>query len=347
MFQKKYLVANIIGVIILGIALPCDIYAKDDQSVWPRKNIVIRIPHEVVASQPKHQGMLLFKKLVEEAHPGKVKVNVYPAGQLMTDDKALDGCRTGAVEMAFPTAARFCKYDTRVTIVGLPYLLPNYEAKIALQDSELGTLIKKICEDKGFHVFGLSMYGLIGAATKDRIALTPSDYVGKRTRVFDTTCQIPSIEVLGGSAITMAASEYATALQQGVIDMIVTTASGWYGTLRSVSNHLAINGMFGGAYILVCSKNWYDSLPKELQQTLDQAGKTATEFVTSEQIKADERLYKEFGTTDPNKPGIFMQTPEQDTELMKATEKVYTNLIPVFGEDLIKAALEYRSKYRK
>jgi len=344
MFKKK---TNILFVLLLiaGIALPSAAYAKKEKGEWPSTKIVIRIPHEVVSSQPKHKGLLLFKKQVEAAFPGKVNVRVFPSGQLMSDSKALDGCRTGAVEMAFPITCRFAKYDKRITILGMPYLFPSTEARMAVVDSELGRLVKKIAEDDGFHVLGMAIHGITGPAAKERI-LTSADYVGKKTRIFDTTCQAAAIEKLGGSCVTMAASEYAAAIQQGVVDAVITSESGWYGTLKSIAPYLTISHMFGGHYVFVCGQDWYDSMPKELQDVMDKAGRAATDYVSKTQIEADEELFREFGTTDPNKKGIYVQSPEEYAELMEKTESCYKEMIPIYGKELIDAALDYRAKYK-
>ncbi|HCF0779762.1 TPA: C4-dicarboxylate ABC transporter, partial [Pseudomonas aeruginosa] len=52
--------------------------------------IVIKFSHVVAEHTPKGQGALLFKKLVEERLPGKVKVEVYPNSSLFGDGKEME-----------------------------------------------------------------------------------------------------------------------------------------------------------------------------------------------------------------------------------------------------------------
>ena len=61
--------------------------------------VIIKFSHVVAEQTPKGQGALLFKKLVEERLPGKVKVEVYPNSSLFGDGKEMEALLLGDVQM--------------------------------------------------------------------------------------------------------------------------------------------------------------------------------------------------------------------------------------------------------
>ena len=72
--------------------------------------IVIKFSHVVAEHTPKGQGALLFKKLVEERLPGKVKVEVYPNSSLFGDGKEMEALLLGDVQIIAPSLAKFEQY---------------------------------------------------------------------------------------------------------------------------------------------------------------------------------------------------------------------------------------------
>ena len=61
--------------------------------------IVIKFPHVVAPGTPKGQTAARFEELVEARFPGRVDVEVYPSGQLITDDDSLEALAFGEIQM--------------------------------------------------------------------------------------------------------------------------------------------------------------------------------------------------------------------------------------------------------
>jgi C4-dicarboxylate-binding protein DctP len=68
-------------------ALACALALGTMSTVMAADPVIIKFSHVVAEQTPKGQGALLFKKLVEERLPGKVKVEVYPNSSLFGDGK--------------------------------------------------------------------------------------------------------------------------------------------------------------------------------------------------------------------------------------------------------------------
>jgi len=65
--------------------------------------VIIKFSHVVAEQTPKGQGALMFKKLVEERLPGKVKVEVYPNSSLFGDGKEMESVLLVDVQMIAPS----------------------------------------------------------------------------------------------------------------------------------------------------------------------------------------------------------------------------------------------------
>jgi len=94
-------------LIITGLLVACGGSGSDIET----DVIIIKFPHVTAPGTPKGMAADRFKRLAEERLPGRVRVEVYPSGQLMNDDDAIDGLAFGEVQML---ATALSKYD-RIT----------------------------------------------------------------------------------------------------------------------------------------------------------------------------------------------------------------------------------------
>lgn len=69
--------------------------------------IVIKFSHVVAPDTPKGQTAERFKQLAEKYTDGRVKVEVYPNGQLYKDKEELESLQLGSVQMLAPSLAKF------------------------------------------------------------------------------------------------------------------------------------------------------------------------------------------------------------------------------------------------
>src|SRR5574344_2067978 len=103
---------------------------------------------------------------------------------------------------------------------------------------------------------------------------------------------------------------------------------------------LSSHGYLG--YLVVMNQQFWDKLPKDLQEKVSQAMKEATEFerkATAEddaKIMADLKKY----AAESKKLEIFELNDAQKAEWRKVMEGIYPQFYDVIGEDLIKKAID-------
>src|SRR5690348_16650746 len=69
--------------------------------------MIIKFSHTDAPDTPKGLGAQRFKELAEQRTHGRVKVEVYPNGQLYKDEDEIDALQLGPVQMLAPSVAKF------------------------------------------------------------------------------------------------------------------------------------------------------------------------------------------------------------------------------------------------
>jgi len=77
-------------------------------------------------SHPTMKAMKeVFAKQVEEGSKGKIKVELYPNGQLGGDRELSEGVQMGTIQMAIPSSSALAGFDKRIQALDLPYLFTS------------------------------------------------------------------------------------------------------------------------------------------------------------------------------------------------------------------------------
>jgi len=92
----KWFFCLFVGSLFLcGLAIPSG-YTQDAGI----KAMSMRIAHGAPPSDPRHLGALEIKKYLEAESKGKIKVDVFPAGQLGEDRDLIEAAQGGGVQIA-------------------------------------------------------------------------------------------------------------------------------------------------------------------------------------------------------------------------------------------------------
>ena len=118
--------------------------------------IVIKFPHVVAPGTPKGQTAARFEELVEARFPGRVDVEVYPSGQLITDDDSLEALAFGEIQMIAISLSKFDRLTRAFQVFDLPFLFSDIEAVERFQESSEGRTLLNALVDSGF--FGLAFW---------------------------------------------------------------------------------------------------------------------------------------------------------------------------------------------
>jgi len=179
--------------------------------------IVMKIGTATV-NDAQHEWMKMYKERVEKASNGKIKVDIYPASQLGSIPRMIEGLQLGTVEGFVSPTDFFVGVDPRFAVYGIPAMFNDRaQAITALQDSGVRQALMSLGESRS--IKGLSAFVL---GTPAYLARKPirvlQDFKGQKLRINASEVERASVQALGAAATPMPLSEVIPALQTGVID---------------------------------------------------------------------------------------------------------------------------------
>jgi TRAP-type transport system periplasmic protein len=211
-----------------------------------------------------------YAAMLEKDSGGRIKVQIFPASQLGTIPRQIEGTQFGSIQCVQIPPEFMVGLDPRFQVLAAPGLVDSdTEGQRLAADPEVRKLMLGLGADKGLH--GLSVWY---AAPNVLISRTPlrdlADLKGKKVRVFASSFQTVAFERLGITPVAMSLGDVLPALQQGAIDGAIT------GIGPMVKFHMVDAAKYvteinqPGIFIIEeVNQKWYESLPEELQHLVD------------------------------------------------------------------------------
>jgi tripartite ATP-independent transporter DctP family solute receptor len=178
---------------------------------------VLKFSHTDQPGGARNAAALLFAKSVENYTQGRYKVQVFPAGQLANDPKAIEQLQLGGIDFTVSSTGSYATHLPTLNLTMLPYLVESYEQGWKLYDESkwLQTQFAKAPE-KGFRFLATWEAGFRNMTTKDALA-SPSDARGKKLRTFPNEMMRWTLESIGFNVQIMPLPEVYLAIQQGTV----------------------------------------------------------------------------------------------------------------------------------
>jgi TRAP-type transport system periplasmic protein len=319
------------GVSVLAIALALTFGAAQAQD----KTYVMKVTLPTINDAP-HQFAKDFAALVEKDSGGRIKGEVYPASQLGSIPRQIEGTQFGAIQVATVPPEFFVGVDERFEVMAAPGLAESIEhgQRIAA-DPQVLKLMLKLGAEKGLHGAGLMM-----AQPTCIISKTPlrhlADFKGKKLRIFASQFQSVAFDRLGVTPVAMTLGDVLPALQKGAIDGAIAGIGPFvhlhFGDAAKYITETNSPAIF---IILEVSQKWYDSLPKDLQEIVDRDGAAVSKSI--EPVAT--RMYQEQRKAWTDAGGELISLPREEQASMMAS-------LSSVGDDVSKPKPALREAYQ-
>ncbi|HKS13037.1 MAG TPA: TRAP transporter substrate-binding protein DctP [Pseudomonas sp.] len=267
-----------------------------------------------------------FAKKVDQRTDGEIDVKVFPSSQLYNDQDALAALGTGAVQMVWPVSVRIETIDPRLGAINLPFTLTDQLMTDQCYAKGLTQLMSSYIEPRNLKILGLLRAADLFFVFADRDVQKLEDVKGAKVRVIGGRVFLDTIRSLGASPVSMPASEMSSALGQGAIDGVFTSAAGW-------SEMIGKTGKFGWyvpnfsltTYAVVVDKMWFDALPQAQQEAITTSmdeivAKQWKEVVVEDQKLIDKMTGQglQFHTATPEEIGRWEKISESNKQTFSA-----------------------------
>lgn len=195
------------------LVLVCSWACVSEQSVK-----VLKLAHVLDTTHPVHKGMVYMAEKVAQKSGGRMRVDIYPGGQLGAERDLIELLQIGSLAMTKVSTAPLEAFVPDMKIFGVPYVFRDDEHRWKVLNGKIGKRL--LLAGEQYFLRGMCYYdaGSRSFYTKDRPINTPADLQGLKIRVMKSMTSVRMVQALGGSATPIPWGELYTSLQQGVVD---------------------------------------------------------------------------------------------------------------------------------
>jgi tripartite ATP-independent transporter DctP family solute receptor len=239
----------------------------------PRDDVVVlKLAHTLDTAHSVHKGMMHMAERLDQVSGGKMRIDIYPSGQLGEERETVELVQIGSLAMTKVSTSPLESFVPAMQIFSIPYVFRNREHFFKVLDSEIGRELLGSTEVARLRGLGYYDAGSRSFYTKDKPINKPADLAGLKIRVQNSQTSVKMVAALGGSATPISWGELYTALQQGVVDGAENNPPSFH-----LSRHYEICKYFSldehtsvPDILLMSSRIWHD-LTAEQQDWLQQA----------------------------------------------------------------------------
>ena len=235
------------------------------------------------------RGQELLANLIEQQTSSRVKVLVYPAGQLFADKDMMKALPSGAVEMGTVTLSQWSGVVPGLMLLDLPFFFNDRHQVWRAVDGEAGEILKKEFEKVGIKLLYYMDWGSVDLISKEPIR-TLEDFKGKRLRVYGELLA-EWLKAFGAAPTFLGGGEIYMALQRGTVDGAITgNTNSWERKFYEVAKYIThVEHSFATFGVLMNLKKW-NELPPDIQKVFLDCSKEAQEWGRKEAEKADREV---------------------------------------------------------
>ncbi|MBY6029445.1 TRAP transporter substrate-binding protein [Halomonas sp. DP8Y7-1] len=242
-----------------------------------------------------------FATLIEEKSGGEINVDLFPNGQLGSEQDTVNNASMGLLDLSVLAINNITPFSPTVGVMTLPYVIQSPEDARTLTQGAIGQeMVENTIRDAGVRILGWAYSGCRRLTNSSHPVATPDDLDGLVIRVPKNEIMIAAYQAWGINPNPLAWSETFTALQQGVVDgqdnpYITIDAMKFY----EVQDHVTDSCYVFSMEPLIISEGKFQSLSEEQQQWVLAAAQEATDhsydYLLAQEDAIKTRLVEEHG----------------------------------------------------
>ena len=290
---------------------------------------VLKLAHILDPSHPVHKAMLYMANAVKEKSGGKLQIQIYPSGQLGSEQQCVELLQIGSLAITKVSAAVMESFTEDYKVLGLPYIFRSKQHSFNVLDGDIGKEL--LVSTEKYHIRGLCFYdaGCRSFYTINRPIYTPDDLDGLKIRVMKSITAMELVKAMGGSPTPISYGELYTALQSGVVDGAENNPPSFYTSRHyEVCKYYSLNEHTMVPDVLIMSsviwKGLTDMEKQWLQEAADESVKVQREYWAQSVLQSLEEVEKAgVKIIHPDKTP-FIKKVEKMHESFKTNEKLYS-----------------------
>ncbi|MBC7188146.1 MAG: TRAP transporter substrate-binding protein [Calditrichaeota bacterium] len=279
---------------------------------------VLKLAHALDTNHPVHKGMVYMAERVAEKSHGRLRVDIYPSGQLGDERELIELLQIGSLAMTKVSTAPLEAFVPEMEIFGIPYVFRDDEHRWKVLRGDIGRRL--LLAGERFLLRGMCYYdaGSRSFYTKKVPIMQPGDLRGLKIRVMNSPTSFKMIQTLGGSATPIPWGELYTALQQGVVDGAENNPPSFYFSRHyEVCKYYCLDEHTSIPDILLMSTTVWETLSLEEQKWLQEAVDESVDYQRKLWQESSEQALQEV-----QKAGVQVLHPDK-APFRRAVQEMY------------------------
>jgi TRAP-type C4-dicarboxylate transport system substrate-binding protein len=279
--------------------------------------IVLKLNTVAPADSPWAKALAEFKRGVESAHPGRVRIKLHVAAP--DEDELLQTLRRGQAQAFAGSAAAVATLVPELNVLELPYLVQSYEEADYVIDDLAAPALKKAFADHGLVAGAWSESGFRNFGTTFAV-VGPAALKGKKLRSQDNAIHLELYRALSATPVPLGISDTLAALQSHAVEgydqtPLFTLAASWHTAIT----HYTLSEHIYESAVVVYDKAFYDALPSEIRATMTVLGNTLSRSMRTKVRAMTPELLEHMKAAHVQ---VSVLHPAQRAELQKIGQKV-------------------------
>ena len=280
----------------------------------------LKLGHQTPETEPYHIAAVYFKEMVESKSNGRIKITIYPAGQLGFDRDLIESLQYGTIDLAYVTSSPLGNFVPGFAALDMPFLFRGWDHVETVLKQPFMQEMYDTGAAKGLYPMALLPRGFRSVTNSKRPINTVADFKGLKIRVIESPVFVSTFEALGATVTAMSWGEVFTALQQGAIDAEENAINTIHNErLFEVQKYVSLTEHIFAMATFVASKASFDKIPADLQKLIRESAVEASRRAGAE-CRAQEADYAKklvdrgmiFNTIDKTKLRPLVQKTYDD-----------------------------------
>lgn len=228
---------------------------------------------------PQEMGAQKFAELVGAKSGGKIKVKLFPGGQLGGDVQTVSAVQGGTIEMSVLNSGILQSLSREFAVFDFPFLFANPAEADAVTDGAFGKGLHAKLAEKNLIGLGFWDLGFRNITNSKHPITKVEDIAGLKLRVIQSPIYVDMFSALGANPTPLAWPEVYSALEQKAVDgqenpnTTIRSAK-----LNEVQKHLAQTRHVYNPQSLIFSKKLWDKLSADEKKIIADAATEATTY---------------------------------------------------------------------
>jgi len=257
-----------------------------------------------------------MKENIQNTTNGMIYVKLAPGGQLGAGSALAQKVQAGTIQAAQHSISNFAPYAPVVDLINIPYWCGENQPFVNLVNSDAWKkeVDPKVAE-KGFKVLWYVCIDPRVVAIRrgmDGPIKTPAQMKGVKFRVPGSKILAQFYQLLGANPTPIAWGETSSAIKQGVADALDPSVEALYVFgFKDALSWVTFNGAVPDSQVYSCNLEWFNSLPKKVQEGIEFASE-----ITMRQNLAKVPAARAYAMAELSKSGVQFYIPTAEEKKM-------------------------------